>query len=852
MNLLTTAFKRLLSLPRSIVLSFTILLLVFSQTFAQPQITVVSPAAAPVGSTVVITGSGFSTTVADNIVWFGPVRATVLTADANSLSVAVPGGSGFQPVSVSVANLTAVSPLAFTTTFAGSSNITAGFYSPKSDISITDNPYSTAAADFDGDGKADIFTIINTGFTISKNNSTPGHLAFGAGVTFSINAPTNTAKAICNDINGDGKLDVLILDIASNTLKIFINTTSAGNFSFAAPVFFLLNLTINASVVAGAVSDMDADGKPDFVLAFSNAPELLVMKNTGSGGVVNFSAGTRVSIGTMVSKAMVIDDLNKDGKPDIAVITKTNTQVQNDSLFVFTNNSAGGSMSFLPRIGLSSADELNGLASGDLDRDGFADLVVITNSSPTLNTYMNTGSATINFVNRPSSSAVVFRPTAVGLTDMNGDGLVDIAVAYFGNGMVSLFPNGSSQGNPSFQSNIDVFSGYGTTEMFGTDWDGDGKTDFTTSNMFSNTVSIFQPAAGISNGRLGTCASYTAVLIDESNNTAWVPLTDSEGNLIAAINANGNNLGLVDYTLFVTDGVPREDASGRLFLNRNIAINPTAQPGTPVDLRIYLTRTEFETLQAAVNSRGVASGVVGINDLAIYKNENRQCDAALQPATGIVRINGKLYADGYVLEASISSFSTFYLASAAQSALPLTLLSFNARQVNGNLVLNWVSTNERNTSFFLVERSLDGTRFESIGKVLARNSSGENAYLFTDSAAFSSTVVYYRLRQVDLDDKFVYAAVLTVRGVNTTRGGVTVFPNPVRDVIQLQMNLPGRQQVGWTITDNHGRAVQRGTLAAPAGVFSTQILPLNLRAGMYYLVLQGSNFEQRVKLVKID
>jgi hypothetical protein len=331
-----------------------------------------------------------------------------------------------------------------------------------------------------------------------------------------------------------------------------------------------------------------------------------------------------------------------------------------------------------------------------------------------------------------------------------------------------------------------------------------------------------------------------------------VPLTDSDGNLIASINANGNNLGLLDYSLFVTDGAPREDASGRLFLNRNVTINPTVQPNTPVDLRIYLTRTEFETLQAAVNSQGVASGVNSINGLAIYKNENRLCDGALQPAISIVQINGRLYADGYVLEASISSFSSFYMASAAQAALPLTLLSFSARPTGNHVVLNWISTNERNTSFFLVERSLDGIHFGSIGKLPARNSAGDNNYLFTDTDAFSSTVIYYRLKQVDLDDNYVYSKVLAVRGVNTIRDAVSVFPNPVRDLIQLQMNVPRRQQVAWTVTDNHGRTLHRGSLAAPAGAFSTQLLPVGLRTGIYYLILKGSSFEQRVKFVKVD
>ena len=65
-------------------------------------ITSFSPSSAPEGSTVTVTGTGFSTTIANNIVYFGAGRGTVTLASVTSLSVTVPTSATYGPVSVSV------------------------------------------------------------------------------------------------------------------------------------------------------------------------------------------------------------------------------------------------------------------------------------------------------------------------------------------------------------------------------------------------------------------------------------------------------------------------------------------------------------------------------------------------------------------------------------------------------------------------------------------------------------------------------------------------------------------------------------------------------------------------------
>ncbi|GAB4017320.1 hypothetical protein GCM10028808_48400 [Spirosoma migulaei] len=75
-------------------------------------ITSFTPATAPVGSTVVITGTAFSATPASNTVTFGGVAATVTGATTTSLTVVVPAGAG-TPIAVKTGTATVTSTTAF-------------------------------------------------------------------------------------------------------------------------------------------------------------------------------------------------------------------------------------------------------------------------------------------------------------------------------------------------------------------------------------------------------------------------------------------------------------------------------------------------------------------------------------------------------------------------------------------------------------------------------------------------------------------------------------------------------------------------------------------------------------------
>ncbi len=134
--------------------------------------------------------------------------------------------------------------------------------------------------------------------------------------------------------------------------------------------------------------------------------------------------------------------------------------------------------------------------------------------------------------------------------------------------------------------------------------------------------------------------------------------------------------------------------------------------------------------------------------------------------------------------------------SAIFNLLPVFLESFTAQKnINSDGVsLNWVTTMEREASHFEVERSFDGQSYDEQGIVIADGNSGiKQNYHFDDKIGTASAgIIYYRLRMVDMNGKYLYSEVVTVRNENESEQlTVSTFPNPT--TTDLQVSIPA----GW-------------------------------------------------------
>lgn len=139
--------------------------------------------------------------------------------------------------------------------------------------------------------------------------------------------------------------------------------------------------------------------------------------------------------------------------------------------------------------------------------------------------------------------------------------------------------------------------------------------------------------------------------------------------------------------------------------------------------------------------------------------------------------------------------------------LPVVLRYFTASSENNprSVELDWATSQEVNSSHFLIERSADGKSFIPIGRRhAAANAERLLHYSFTDFDPLGG-ISYYRLRAVDFDEQYSYS---NVRRVALATAAFTIFPNPVNRAF-LRLATTSDQDFVIVLYDNSGRLISR-------------------------------------------
>ncbi|MEL6672088.1 MAG: DUF5060 domain-containing protein [Bacteroidota bacterium] len=145
---------------------------------------------------------------------------------------------------------------------------------------------------------------------------------------------------------------------------------------------------------------------------------------------------------------------------------------------------------------------------------------------------------------------------------------------------------------------------------------------------------------------------------------------------------------------------------------------------------------------------------------------------------------------------------------------PVEWLSFTAEAAGPHQVdLHWTTATEQNNVGFEIERSEDEITFEKIGEVPGLgNSSVPQTYQFQDEDP-SANVLYYRLKQMDIDGVGHYSEVREVHLAETFSASLTLYPNPVKRELTVSIEAQPDQVYGLYILDMQGRTVYQGIYA---------------------------------------
>ncbi len=282
-------------------------------------------------------------------------------------------------------------------------------------------------------------------------------------------SPSATAIA---DLNADGRPDLVVANFGSNTVSVLLGN-AAGSFSGKA------DFGTGQAPCALGIADLNGDGRPDLAVANAVSNTISVLLGNGDGTFV-----TKTDFGTGINPcSLAIVDLNADGRPDLVVANFASNTVS------VLRSSGGGA--FADKVDFRTGISPRALASADLNADGRPDVTTVNDFGLPLSVMLGNGDG--SFAARKDVQFPTRNPSSVAIGDLNGDGRPDLVVAGGGFDEVSvLLGNGDGSLTPTF----DIGTGLSPASVAIADFNADGRLDLATANSGSNTISVILQNAG--------------------------------------------------------------------------------------------------------------------------------------------------------------------------------------------------------------------------------------------------------------------------------------------------------------------------------------------------------------------
>jgi hypothetical protein len=353
---------------------------------------------------------------------------------------------------------------------------------PRSDFPVGTHPAAVAAADFTGDGFADLAVANEGDGTVSilvndgaGNFHTALELPVGAG-------PVALAVA---DLNGDGKPDLAVASRDANSISVFLGL---GNGQFAPAQTY----AVGRAPVALAAADFNGDGKPDLAVTNRDDNTVSILINRGDG---TFQPPFDLPTGRE-PVALATGDFNGDKKTDLAIANQADNTV--------TLWQGIGDGTFTHRSDVPVGNAPSAVAAADFTGDGQLDLAVADRDDNTVAVLVGNGDGTFQ---PPVNFTTPAAPVALAVADFNLDGRPDLAVAARDSNQLSILVNNGA-GNFTFR--LDLGTGAAPVAVAAADFDHNGLPDAVVANRTDNTVSVLFNDIGLVPGNATTQVIFPA------------------------------------------------------------------------------------------------------------------------------------------------------------------------------------------------------------------------------------------------------------------------------------------------------------------------------------------------------
>ena len=358
-------------------------------------------------------------------------------------------------------------------------------FDPAVNFLVGTSPWSVVIDDLNGDGKPDLAVTNEHSDDISVLLGN-GDGTFGTSTNF---AAGNTPRFLAvHDLNGNGKPDLVATNSddnsSTNDSVAVLLGNGDGTFGVAA------NYAVRVQPISVAIDDIDNDGKPDLAVVNETSQNVSVLLGNGDG-----TFGTAVHFSALTfPRSVAIGDLNDDGKLDLAVAGRFPSRVS--VLLGNGDGTFGGATTF----GVGTGDEPRSVAIGDLNDDGKLDLAVANTdgdndfTDDVLAVLLGNGDGTFGAAANFTANQ---GPFAVAISDLNDNGKLDLVVANILSDDVSVL---LGNGDGTFGAATNFVVGGGPKTVAISDLNGDVKPDLAIANSTSDDISVLIATSPDSDG----------------------------------------------------------------------------------------------------------------------------------------------------------------------------------------------------------------------------------------------------------------------------------------------------------------------------------------------------------------
>jgi hypothetical protein len=181
------------------------------------------------------------------------------------------------------------------------------------------------------------------------------------------------------------------------------------------------------------------------------------------------------------------------------------------------------------------------------------------------------------------------------------------------------------------------------------------------------------------------------------------------------------------------------------------------------------------------------------------------------------------------------------------TSLPISIKQFALAIDRDDVKLNWQTSNENNSSYFNIEKSINGHDFNAVGSINAKGTA--SSYQYSDNNAFTGqSILYYRLKMVDKDGKFAYSPILTAKK-NEKAGAIRVYPTIATSSQIFNAEISSDRQQNFTVQfiTVSGQTISKLAGTVQRGKNLIALKPTTaLPTGQLYVLFIGENFVQTV------